>query len=404
MANAVVLVFDRLGAGYLGPYGNTWIETPSCNRLAAEATLVEWALADAVDLRAVYRSYWQGLHALCPERPVRSLPEALAAAGVHCALVTDETELLDFPGAAAFAERIVLTPDSPDQPVAEILQTQIAQLLAAAAEQLERMPEPFLLWIHSRGMAGPWDGPMELRNQFADEEDPPPPGLVVPPVKQLASSADPDELLGYQQAYAGQVALLDLCLEAFLDAAEATPGWDRTLLALTAPRGYPLGEHGWVGASDAVVYEEQVHVPLLLRQPNGRQAGERCQQLVQPPDLCVSLWEMFQLEPDPVGRWGRSLLAAPDPALPARRDRAATVSPAAHALRTPAWLFIQRADGPRELYAKPDDRYEVNEVGNRCLEAAEQLADAWSDTQQAAQLCQCPQFPPLSELLLRGID
>ncbi len=404
MANAVVLVFDRLGAGYLGPYGNTWIETPSCNRLAAEATLVEWALADAVELRAVYRSYWQGLHALCPERPVRGLPEALATAGVHCALVTDEPELLDFPGAAAFAERIVLTPDSPGQPVAEVLHTQIAQLLAAAAEQLERMPEPFLLWVHSRGMAGPWDGPIELRNQFADEEDPPPPGLVAPPVMQVTSAVDPDELLGYQQAYAGQVALLDLCLEAFLDAAEAMPGWNRTLLALTSPRGYPLGEHGWVGASDAVVYEEQVHVPLLLRQPHGRQAGVRCQQLAQPPDLCASLWDIFQLEPDLAGRWGHSLLAAPDAALPARRDRAATVSPAAHALRTPAWLFVQRADGRHELYAKPDDRCEVNEVGNRCLEAVEQLANAWSDIQQSAQAPQSTQLIPLSELLLHGID
>ena len=53
----------------------------------------------------------------------------------------------------------------------------MAQLLAAATEQLERMPEPFLLWIHSRGMAGAWDGPVELRNQFADEEDPLAPGL-----------------------------------------------------------------------------------------------------------------------------------------------------------------------------------------------------------------------------------
>ncbi len=79
MDNAIVIVVDRLGAGYLGPYGNTWIETPSCNRLAARSVLFEFALADAVDLATVYRSYWQGLHAMSPDRPIRSLPEMAAA-------------------------------------------------------------------------------------------------------------------------------------------------------------------------------------------------------------------------------------------------------------------------------------------------------------------------------------
>lgn len=55
MMNAIVLVVDRLGAGYLGPYGNTWLETPHWNRLAARSALFEWALTDAVDLPTVYR-------------------------------------------------------------------------------------------------------------------------------------------------------------------------------------------------------------------------------------------------------------------------------------------------------------------------------------------------------------
>jgi arylsulfatase A-like enzyme len=404
MANAVVMVVDRLGAGYLGPYGNTWIETPSCNRLAAHSALFEWALTDAVDLRTVYRSYWRGLHALCPERSIPSLPEVLAAGGIHCVLVTDEPQLLDFPGQEAFAERIVLTPAPVEDPATEVVQTQMAQLLAAATAQLERMPEPFLLWIHSRGMAGAWDGPAELRNQFADEEDPAPPDLVAPPVKRFDSAWDPDELLGYQHAYAGQVALLDLCLEPFLESAQATAGWDRTLLALTSPRGYPLGEHGWVGASDAVVYEEQVHVPCLIRLPHDRHAGVRCQQLVQPPDLCASLWETFQLPPDSEGRWGRSLLALADAGLPCWRDRAATAAPAAQALRTPAWLLVRQQDGRHELFVKPHDRWEVNEVADRCLEAVEQLSAAWSELAHIAQSPQAIRFTPLSELLLESID
>jgi arylsulfatase A-like enzyme len=35
--NAICLVVDRLHTGFLGAYGNTWIETPVFDRLAAES-------------------------------------------------------------------------------------------------------------------------------------------------------------------------------------------------------------------------------------------------------------------------------------------------------------------------------------------------------------------------------
>lgn len=402
MDNAIVIVVDRLGAGYLGPYGNTWIETPNCNRLAARSVLVEFALADAVDLPTVYRSYWQGLHAMSPDRPIISLPEMATARGIHGTLMTDDPQLAELPGAAGFADRIVLTVPPVERPAAEVVQTQMAQLFAAAAHRLEHAAEPFLLWIHARGMAGAWDAPVEFRNQFADEDDPLPPELVAPPVKRLGATFDPDEVLGYLHAYAGQVALLDECLGAFLEAAQATAGWDRTLLAMTAPRGYPLGEHHWVGETDEVVYEEQVHVPCLLRLPQDRGAAVRCQDLVQPPDLCATLGDAFHLAVEAEPGWGQSLLplASSDP--PQRRDRAATTTAAAQSLRTPAWLLIRRHDGRRELYAKPDDRWEANEVANRCQEVVEQLDVALDEFRLATQSAQPVQLSPLAVQLLEG--
>ncbi len=44
---------------------------------------------------------------------------------------------------------------------------------------------------------------------------------------------DPDELLVYTQAYAGQVALLDMCLGGFLEVLDEDPAAAKTLLALT---------------------------------------------------------------------------------------------------------------------------------------------------------------------------
>ena len=72
-------------------------------------------------------------------------------------------------------------------------------------------------------MAGPWDAPLALRQQFADEDDPEPPEFVEPPDRVLPDDFDPDELLGITHAYAGQVALVDLCLGMLLDAIDESP-------------------------------------------------------------------------------------------------------------------------------------------------------------------------------------
>ena len=64
--NAICLVIDRLHTGFLGAYGNTWIETPAFDRLAAESFLFDQMLVDSPQLGPLYRSFWQGCHALAP--------------------------------------------------------------------------------------------------------------------------------------------------------------------------------------------------------------------------------------------------------------------------------------------------------------------------------------------------
>jgi hypothetical protein len=120
---------------------------------------------------------------------------------------------------------------------------------------------------------------------------------------------------------------------------------------------------------------------------------------------------MFQLAPDGERRWGQSLLELLATEPPPWRGRAATIAPAAQALRTPAWLLVRRHDDPhedahedrrREVFAKPDDRWEVNEVANRCPEALEQLENAWNEFEQVAQTFPLMQFSQLSDFLREG--
>src|SRR5262249_61341886 len=142
---------------------------------------------------------------------------------------------------------------------------------------LSQAQRPFLLRIHAQGMTGPWDAPLELRYQFADEDDPVPPDFVEPPRKALTPDYDPDDLLGLAHAYAGQVALVDYCLGMLLEAVDRHPLGGETLLAVTSPRGYPLGEHLRVGPGDDALYGELLQVPLLVRPPDQTTALHRSQ-------------------------------------------------------------------------------------------------------------------------------
>ena len=53
----------------------------------------------------------------------------------------------------------------------------------------------------------------------------------------------------------------------------------------------------------------------------------------------------------------------------------------------------------RELFAKPDDRWEVNEVASRCGDVVEQLAAAADQFEQAAAAGTLATLPPLAEIL-----
>jgi hypothetical protein len=242
-------------------------------------------------------------------------------------------------------------------------------------------------------MDGPWDAPLELRNQFADEDDPEPPKLVKPPEQMLADGFDPDELLGITQAYAGQVALADECLGMLLAALDEHPQRDETLVIMTSPRGYPLGEHRRVGPCDEALYAELLQVPLFVRFPGGAGGLARSQALVQPPSVFATIGE------SPTGRDLSRLLAGEPLEL---ADCAVAIAPGQRAIRTPAWFLRQSLiDGSMcsELFAKPDDRFEMNEIASRCGEAAELLAARLDEFTAAGRADQIADLPPLAELL-----
>jgi hypothetical protein len=441
--NAIVLMIDRLGSGFLGPYGNTWVDTPALNRLASESLLFETAIGDSTRLDQIYDSYWLGTHAAgrrgtqlrrssvaaaaqepsaprhlamaweASQEPFEkgfdhpSLLRLLAQSGIRPVVLTDSEEVAKHPLSSGFCEALLHGDEAPAT-AAAVDETRTAELFAAALQRVQELTSPFLVWVHAAAMNAAWDAPYPYRASLADEEDPPPPDACQPPGWKLGETYDPDELLGWIQAYAGEVIAVDELIGALLEAIDETGLAEETLVVLASPRGYPLGEHGFVGAEGDQLHTELLETPLLIRDPRHRDSSLRVLNLVQPADLYATLLDWFQLsatgEPGPSSNATASLVAmaplSPPTSQPTSaeskwelltrpresllhladqpawsRSLALSVHDSAWALRTPEWFLVHMSDGREWLYAKPDDRWEVNEVSDRCRQIVEQLEE-----------------------------
>jgi len=86
----------------------------------------------------------------------------------------------------------------------------------------------------------------------------------------------------------------------------------------------------------------------------------------------------------------------------ARPDVACSLGRQQRAIRTPAWFLREsQADesAQNELFAKPDDRWEANEVSSRCGDVVELLAAELNRFEAAAGKGSLSESPPLAELL-----
>ena len=203
--------------------------------------------------------------------------------------------MLRHPLADDFDELLAIDPAWQPATAASIEATQFGRCFVEIIDWLQSATGPFLLWCHLGSLGATWDAPLRLRQSYCEPGDPPPPESPEVPDRVLPADHDPDELLGIVQSYAGQTSLLDACLDAFLGFLDGLPAAGETLLVLLSARGFPLGEHGRVGPCDAALFSELVHVPWMMRFPDGAGAAARSQALAEPSDLWATLLDWWGL-------------------------------------------------------------------------------------------------------------
>jgi arylsulfatase A-like enzyme len=398
----LVLVARGLQAAYVGCYGNPWIVTPTLDRLAADGIVFDQHYADCVDALGVGRTWRTGRY---------HFPDAHPLSQVSPPASTDLLELLsrhDVPAVlirAGVGEPLhdefhsgwkKIVEPSPDCEPALAFENLLGKTERVFKQLASR--KDWLVWVDALTLLPPWNLPAEFADVYfgedseeegdEDGDDAPESGEPATPwtgpLPEFVELADDALFERIRRTYGGAVTLLDDSIAKLLSLLEAKGLLDDLLLIVTSDRGLPLGEHGSVGERIEAPHEELIHLPLIVRLPGGAEAGRRVAALTQSVDLMPTLADAMAMpHPDVHGH----------PLLPLCRGEIATVRSyaasgvALHgatgwALRTPDWgLIVSEMGGAqdsayvRHLYAKPADRWEVNDLAQHHPELAPHLEE-----------------------------
>jgi len=411
----LVIVTSGLRLGHLACYGNEWIDTPSFDDLAAASVVFDQHIADRPDAAGARRGWRTGRYDFPALDAVPSLPQRidlvklLRQHDVATSLVVDASR----PATKEFSkgwDHVRTVPRRGDG-------TPMERTLEAAVEALEECEEldHWLVWVELATLLPPWDLPEEYRDRYlaadvvAEDEkgnavEPEPLEALTDPEPGRIDPADDTTFLRLQRTYAGAVTYLDTGLGMLLEELENRGLLDEIHVLLMGDRGLPLGEHGAVGEVRPWLHAERTHVPLIVRFPGAAEAGRRVAALTQSVDVMPTLLELFAVPPPLIH--GNSLLPLARGAVEAVRSYAAAGLQVGDGvewlLRSPEWAFLLPVapfpeDGPRvpQLYVKPEDPWEVNDLVQHHQDWAEQLEKTLRAFVVATRGPGPLQYPPL---------
>ena len=225
------------------------------------------------------------------------------------------------------------------------------------------------------GLPTPSPAPRHM-NRFANEPLPSDPSYneadlsdkpsfiqALPPINSTRAAAIDEN---YRQRLESLLAV-DEAVVRLVDTLRAERELDNTLIMFTSDNGFFHGEHR-VQLGKVLVYEPSIRVPLIMRGP-GVPEGAHRGQLVTNADLAPTILDaadakpgkpqdgrsLFPLLEDRGLEWGRDLLIEGAPGVN---------QPAFDAIRTYRYVYVQHANGERELYDLERDPYQLTSLTN----------------------------------------
>ena len=435
--NIIIIAADSLRVDHLGCYGSS-VKTPNIDEVASDAAVFEQAYAENLPTVPCRTAWWTGRHLFAKrgwqpfEHDDVLLAEILSSRGFASALITDTYHLhrpsyncgrgfdttcfirgqeydpwvVDESLEVDITKHHRLRGDDSDdmwkQRFTQYLKNAtrfkteedhcVARVMKEAIRWLEHMTksrqDKLFLWVDSFSPHEPWDPPSPYREMYK-------PGytgmeLIDPVPGDIAGYMTEAELDCARSLYAGVVTLSDKWIGILLDAVRNLGIYENSLIVITSDHGEPFGEHGMIRKAKPSLYEELVHIPLIIRHPECLGIKQRFDTFTQPPDLMPTLldavgidakntelgWPGFEPK-DPISTLtGRSLLPILSGEIDSLWDFAVSAYYARQwSIRTKKWAYLMNLEGedPPELYHRLSDSLEQQNVFDANLDIADTL-------------------------------
>lgn len=373
--NLVLVTIDTCRADHLSCYGYPRKTTPSIDALANESILFERCYSTFPQTTPSHCSILTGVYPY--EHGIlscsfRASEEEQAA---HAFASTDQlktiTELLAAHGYAtggfvsgATVKKITglgLGFQAWSEPENEVRPG--TQTLAEALAWMKGAPEPFFLWFHTFDAHAP---PRETNKQYLKEfaiDDVVHKLMAELKIRQTTrgkhNGGAPVSCAAEIAQYDAGLRVVDDEVKGLRQALEARGAWDRTTMIVTGDHGEGLGQHNFL--AHALCWNEQVHVPFILRVP-GR-APEKCPKVMSSIDVVATALDLTPGIPKQeflAQARGKNVLSDDFEERPVF-----TMAPRSQnesSLTTPRWRFIRRPDGEDSLFDLTADPYELKDV------------------------------------------
>ncbi len=326
--NVLLIMVDTLRADYLAPYDEKWVGTqPTIEALAADSVVFEQARSNSSWTRAsfanIYTSMVPSSHntALKSSRlpgDVVTLAETLQEAGYATGGLPNNTNVTStFGFGQGFDHYPYLAPNMPFWATESVYQLSMYAVLRKVAEKAKGNAHEVADFYQPAEVAvgeaqafidaqegDKWFLMLHLMEPHDPYFEHPYNGVAYGRAEHEVPESDKVEYL--KDTYASEIAFMDEQLAPFIAQLKANGQYDNTLIVLSADHGEEFLEHGgwWHGTT---LYEEQIHVPLIVKMPQQAQAGTRAPWVVRHIDIAPTITDVAQAN-TPESWQGRSVV------------------------------------------------------------------------------------------------
>lgn len=306
-APIILISIDTLRSDHLPAYGYQGAETPAIDALRRDSILFERAYSHVPLTLPSHASILSGV--LPTEHGVRDnagyvfeaakhpyLPRLLKEAGYETAAFVSSFVLHRETGLATGFDVYDEAPDTNRASDAAVERSGMETMRAVSGWLSGRGERPFFLFVHLYDPHAPYQAPEPFASRRRDSP------------------------------YDGEIEASDAAVGALIEELKRKGIYDRATIVLLSDHGEGLGEHG-EAQHGIYLYRESLQVPLLVKLPDGRRAGESVAAPAQLADVAPTLLRLVG-RPVPAEIDGRDLLASAAP--PARQIYAETFYPRLH--------------------------------------------------------------------------